>query len=347
MAYKLFAREVSIEGRPDKVRILPLVWKGRLHLVGLQDIYKFTSLEFVTLQTLRLVNTPELKPGDAGPLPEKATREKVAHVILSHIVAHQTEGILDHARKMSDRYELVLAYGGKESEFEKIRFEKKFFVRDASLRGPIARQSYNEILRSAADRFATGAHPDWIYFGDYDSIPLRRNYLDRAIETAQAYGAGFVANTIRDVTASNCVFLVEPTANRKLGWCAENEMNRDIRVYHCLGASLLFSWKCLMDTVPFLDRFPDIYFEIAVPTAVGLAGHKLVSMGVCGREWEHIGFMPRYRVPDLERLQAEGFPFVHPFKDIEGFLKAADEIQTRASRSGSDSITAQPASERT
>jgi len=52
----LFGRDVIIEGRTEKLRLLPLIWKGRLHLLGLDGYAHFTSIEFVTPHMVRLVD---------------------------------------------------------------------------------------------------------------------------------------------------------------------------------------------------------------------------------------------------------------------------------------------------
>src|SRR5450432_1883391 len=85
ITFKIFSREVKIEGLPNKVKIFPIVWKGKLHLLGLNGDVDSTSLEFTDAHTVRFINASELPLNPSYPMEISSPRSKVAHVILSHL----------------------------------------------------------------------------------------------------------------------------------------------------------------------------------------------------------------------------------------------------------------------
>jgi hypothetical protein len=332
-ALALFGRDVTIEGRPEKLRLLPLVWKGRLHLLGLDGYAHFTSIEFVTPHMVRLVDATLCQAGPSHPVEPSATKCKIAHVMLCHLPAPQTQGLLEHHRQMSDDYDQILAYGGPREEFDKIGWDRKIFLKDSIMRGPTEKFTYDELLPALVAHYSGGQPPDWVFIGDYDAIPLRYDYLHASVLKAKEHKKSFAAKQVRDITASNCGYITGPTLEYQMGWLAKNPANRNIRIYHCLGAALLFTWDCLLGKVANQHRFPELLFEVGLPTYAVLGGHSIMAMETCSEEWRAIRYRPVYPVSDLERLQAEGVPIVHPVKDIKAFLQLAPALQKRASAS--------------
>ncbi len=110
---KLFGRRVKIEGGEGKtLRILPIIWGGKVHLLGAE--HDFVQIDFSSPYTLRIKTSPTVPVENGRPIVLQPSRNDAAvHIILCHLPPEKTETILRNLQILGPNYEIILAYGGR------------------------------------------------------------------------------------------------------------------------------------------------------------------------------------------------------------------------------------------
>jgi len=323
---KLFGSLVEIEGGATKhLRLLPIVWQKKLYLLGSQ--HDALQIDYTSQYTLRVKAAPIIALTEGRAIHPITPRDRctVVHVVLVHLPPKKTDLILNYITSLKGKnYEVILAYGGSERDFADIHFPMKVFVADDKLRGVAYRQSYFSLMDAVAARLVEKAiDPDWVFISDYDLLPLRRDYLVRPLALMEKCGAGFAAKLIQDVSLSNKFFLTNAINDGIMDRLPSLNGSGRHPVYHCLGAALLFHRDCFNSVRQMKSALNDIYFELALPTAAGLKGFRLLSIDMHSDDFRHVRYRPIYSCSDALRLAQEGASFIHPIKEIAEFIKAS------------------------
>ena len=203
---RLFGREVDL-GNGVKQRVFPIVWRGNVHLCGIQ--HHTVEALFTSEYTLRL-RTIAMLPVTAGEVVPPAGTGSVVHLVLGHLAPGPMDRILDYMQELAGSVQVVLAYGGQRENFDQIRFPRKVFIADPRLRGPTQRITFFNLMTDARDYLAqVGLDPEWIFIGDYDLLPTGANYLKGLLDLAREHGAGFVGKEFTDVAGTNKLWLTQ------------------------------------------------------------------------------------------------------------------------------------------
>lgn len=335
---RLFGRQVEIaQGTEFKtLRIFPIVWRGRLRLLGSE--HEYLQLDYTSPYTARMTRAPDVTVSDGSPV-AAGRAASVIHIVVCHLAPRETGRILEYIQSQGD-YTVVLAYGGPRENFASISWEHKVFIDDPLMRGLSYLYSYARLIpETRAYLRQQGLAADWVFITDYDLIPLKRNYLDRSIAVMANHRAGFGGKLVRDLSRSNSFFLANALQEGRV----DETLNGPGRspVYHCLGAVLFFHRDCF-EAIFRDDRpFDAANLELAVPTAARQCGFRLLSFDKFSDDFKYVHYRPIYSAAEARGLLEAGAAFVHPLKDFEAFLPLHDSANAGAVAGGS--LRRQPA----
>jgi hypothetical protein len=306
---RIFGRKVYIEGRSEPIRLLPWIHRGRLLLMGAE--HDFLQIRFSNQYALAIRSAPVV------PCPEPRHHDKAktaCHVILCHQAPEVVEAIYNWHRSLSSKYRIVIAYGGSREEFEKIRFDDKVFIEDASLRGPSSRMSHCELLEKAMT-FAERPEQTRFFLSEGDLVPLRKDYLDTAIAAMTHHDAGFLAKSIRNITASNNVFLTNAATDGIVEHMVPEQHNGSPQYLHCLGCFFAVDGAILGRMIEQCRELKGLYFEVMFPTAAARAGGRLLSMDSVSDYLSEVRYRPFHEIDNALRLAHSGVWMIHPLRN--------------------------------
>ena len=313
---RVFGRNVFIEGRPEPLKLLPWIHRGQVLLMGAER--DLLQIRFSNQYTLEIQSAPVISlPEPGGNEPIKAT----CHVILCHQSPEVVDAIYSHHRRLSSKYHLVIAYGGTRENFGKISTNEKIFIEDASLRGPSKLMSHYELLEKTLKLSAT---PDEtrFFFSEGDLLPLQTDYLDPAIEAMVAQGVGFLGKSIRNITASNNVFLTDAMQRGLTSNPTSEQWNGTPQYLHCLGCFFAVDGAILATMIEQCRLMNGLYFEVMFPTAAARTGARLLSMDSISDYLSDVRYRPFHSAADAAQAAASGIHLIHPVRneDLMAFL---------------------------
>lgn len=313
----LFGRRVRCRNSDEVVKVLPVVWKGKIRLLGIQ--HKRVVPGFSDLYTLELEPVTRMSHGksDRSAKPREVAIPELVHVIMIHLPKAQTENYVKYCRSLAPDYRFIVAYGGKRDEFESLDLPDKFYVETPTVRGPGHHISRLEITRKAWELAKDGeARVSGRYFvvADYDLVPLGNNYFDKVACYASEYGGDFSAFELFEVTNSN-----NGHYNRALmNDCFTRDIvSEDGRAFHQEGAFGMYSEQAIEKWCAYSDAREDVYHEIHDPTLAHRVGLRLLDLTPACRGSAVVRFRPTFSRQEMIQFKADGYLFVHPFKDLE------------------------------
>jgi hypothetical protein len=314
----LFGSKLKIENSEKTVKVFPFVWGGKLHLFGAQ--YQELQARFEWPYTLSLKNTEKVIR-----LGKKMTEIKGGEnicVILCHLKKSPTEKLLKYLNTNSSNTRIVLAYGGPEEEFQKIRYENKLFIRDPRLRGPTYKFSYFELMENISCWLKEAAiDAKWITIMDYDCIPLHKSWNEEIVRVMELEGAGFGGKIIQDSTNDNSFFVCNALNQGVISKL--ESIYSGLLLYQCIGCFFCIHISCFNSIIGYKKDFDELFFEVAVPTCARLADYKIISFDKISKITANIRFRPVFDSEAALHLKNSGVLIVHPVKDIEGIMNKA------------------------
>ena len=306
---RIFGSQVYVMGSEQPMKILPWIWNGRILLMGAE--HRYLQADFTNEYTLRLRQSPPVScPPDPG-----AERQTAGCVVLGHQLPGEMEAIIGHVEAMSPGVPVLLAYGGKVEVFSRIDWPDKAFISCPSLRGPSYMMGHHEILEAAITHSGfADAGVEYIAFIESDLLPLRRGWLDGALEAMVHHDADFGAKEIRDVTYGNCFFHANAVERGVVGpGCGDDTLAT--RVYHhALGCFYIVRRTLLTAMLAECRKMEGLYFEVMFPSAAHAAGGKLLSVGHVCDALREVRYRPFHELHNLELLIESNRPMAHPVK---------------------------------
>jgi len=126
-------------------------------------------------------------------------------ILLTHRNARVVADQVELWQSLSEIAGILIAYGGPLSEFERIRWNDKVYIDDQRLRVSEFRrecQSYTEVFRRCSEAIRDKAY-DWIFFAEYDFVPLRTDYLRLCYQQARAEYADILGYGLKSLDGTN------------------------------------------------------------------------------------------------------------------------------------------------
>src|SRR4029077_9065037 len=141
----------------------------------------------------------------------------VCNVLLTHQSAGAVAKMIDYWSQSVPIESIVIAYGGTRSEFEQIEHNQKLFVDDARLRTSDHQrqfQSYTRLFQSVARFLDTrGDESQFVYFAEYDHLPLVQDLNERQIERLSAEGADLFGFHVHRLDSTSSPHFLNHVAN--------------------------------------------------------------------------------------------------------------------------------------
>lgn len=329
----LFGRKIRVEGSNLSKRILPIVWRGRLYLLGFQHYN--ARVEFDRRYRVRLIETPLAKPCFLNaPEDRKESESKgFLHVTGMHAKAEDVDALLSRWMAMKGlRNEIALAYGGPREEFDRIKHACKFFIPQNEIwavrKGGV--NSYTTIIREAA-KICLSKNLDGMMYSDGDAWPCAWNYIDKLCLPPWRKGADFSAARIRDVTHTSLQFPESPEHSlpKLEDWVRRNGLedpNAPVRILFHAGSFMFFSASILRKFLTCCADEPPIHDELAISTYMLYLGANYCTyedFGIFDTDrW--LRYRPNLTQEEFVRALDMKLPLVHPVKD-DRWIRLYDE----------------------
>jgi hypothetical protein len=228
----------------------------------------------------------------------------VITLLLTHLDA---AGVAASLRQYPDGAErVVVCHGGRREDFEQVGHDRKLFVEDPSLRGPIEQQSYAAVLRQAWHE-AGVRETDLIHLVEYDHIVLRHDY-ERALRRVHEHSGA-------DFLGKNCSRRDDTNWPHSLRARSDPRMRRYRELWGCLGTGMLFTRDALR-AVAEAREVPG-YLELAIPTLLRAEGLRLDDVDRFSDLYAHVNAPPEKDLAALRAARSAGHFFIHPFKRVD------------------------------
>ena len=226
-------------------------------------------------------------------------------LLLTHLDA---AGVRASLRQFPPDARVAVCHGGRREDFEQVEHEPKLFVEDPSLRGPVERQSYAEVLtRAWTQVVAHDPSIDLVYLVEYDHIVLRPDF-EVALRQALAHsGADFLGKSCSRRDDSNWPHALRARSDPRLRFAAE--------LWGCLGTGMLMKREVLEAFAA--QRHVPGYLELYVPTMVRHLGFALDDVDRFSDLYGYVNAPPEKDLAALRAARSEGHFFLHPFKRVE------------------------------
>lgn len=342
----LFGRRLEVEGSPKRRKVLPFIWKGKLHLFGMQHFC--AKVVFDGKYSTRVIESPRIKPilREGRNIPEVSTKCSFAHVLLMHFDKATTERMLKLWHELAGPgHQIILAYGGTREEYEKIEWPNRFFVPQQELWPvkPGLCPSHTYALKEAAKICLSHGH-DGLLYSDSDAWPASRDYLDSMCRPAWTKGIDFYAPRIRDITHSSYHF--DPSTGIKIvpsiqRWVRKHDLedpNAAVRILTALGAVKYYSSAILGRFVDKCSEEPPLSDEMAIPTYMHYLGASYCSLEDLDiMESDHfLRYRPALSRTEIEEAISRHVPIIHPVKDNDLLHEHSQKVisANTASQSG-------------
>jgi hypothetical protein len=203
---------------------------------------------------------------------------------------------------------VLLAYGGTETDFQALVHPQKFFVNDPRLRTRDHQrelQSYTAIFREASE-WLRGRPYEFVHFCEYDQVPLAADFNRRQVDRMDAEKADVLGYRVLRVDGTSHPHYLYHASNPRF-----HEFLRSVScrkdpgvVLSMFGTGSVWRREAFDDVARLEEPFP-IYLELYLPTLA-----------------HHLGFRVR-PLPDQDR-------FVHHLGDMSGKMDEAREARAWA-----------------
>lgn len=229
----------------------------------------------------------------------------IATLLVTHLDA---DGVAASLAQFPPDAFVVVCHGGRREDFDAVAHEPKLFVEDPSLRGPIERQSYAQVLGRAWHAVVAGEEAvDLAYLVEYDHVVLRHDFGVALRQVFDHAGADFLGK--------NCSRRDDTNWPHALRARSDPRMRRYAELWGCLGTGMLFSREALRAVA----EAPEVpgYLELAIPTFLRAQGLRLDDVDRFSDLYAHVNAPPEKDLAALRAARSAGHFFIHPFKRVD------------------------------
>ncbi len=245
------------------------------------------------------------------------------HPAINLILSHQSPGavarMIAYWNGFVPNETILLAYGGRETEFARIAHPWKFFVSDPRLRTRDHQreyQSYTKIFRGAAEALQeSGNAYEFVYFAEYDHLPLVVDLNQRQLERLRAESADLLGFHVQRVDETNHPHFLYHLGNPGVlqHWRAITRRDDPEVILSMFGSGSFWRREAFEATANATEPFP-VYMEIYLPTIAHHLGFRVRDFGEQDRWVRSLGDRTR----EIERARKAGAWTLHPVKKLWG-----------------------------
>jgi hypothetical protein len=127
------------------------------------------------------------------------------NIVLTHLAGTSYRSILEAWSPVCREENLWIAFGGSRRDFESIDYSRKVFVEDPNLRkvdNQREKQSYTGIFKAMAS-VVERENPDFIYFCEYDHLPLVPDLNCRQVDEMRRNDADVMGHWLYRIDGSS------------------------------------------------------------------------------------------------------------------------------------------------
>jgi hypothetical protein len=240
------------------------------------------------------------------------------HTILSHWAPEEVDLLMCYHQQLDPSVELLLAYGGPETNFNKIGWRQKVFIADPGLRGPTDRQNYCHWMRAATAWARNRPElPDAVFFTETDHPMLRSDYGKELVRTLITSQCDFLGKWCSNRESSNSYFYLQyrddPVLRQVL---REASGVDDSPIYEALATGMLFRWSVLDRVVAQTIHIP-VFTEVIIPSTVRALGYRLGCFDRHGDFMSAVRYRPNFLLDEATVAMRCNAWCCHPLKEPE------------------------------
>lgn len=241
--------------------------------------------------------------------------EKIISVVLTHQSPDRVKRMCDYWERLFPECALLIAYGGSFDHFEKIKGVQKVYIDDLRLRTKDHQrenQSYAGVFR-AVSGYLKGSEYEYVYFTEFDQIPLCRDLLQGLIRELKRLDADVLFHGLEQVDGTGSAhYLYHQAKDNFLASLRKFSRRPDYRV---VLSSLGFGqfWKRSgFDDVAALKDDVEVYLELWIPTVAHHLGYRVKNVSFSK---EH-STMTGDRVAEIKKCLEQKVECLHPVKTL-------------------------------
>lgn len=209
---------------------------------------------------------------------------EVLNVLMVHQGAAAVDPLLQHWTTIANPGNLLLTHGGTEADFQQISHMQKVFVTDRRLRTRDHQrelQSITGVFKRVRDWIATsGRDFEFLYFAEYDHLPLVADLNERQISRLRSEGADALGFDLQRIDGTSHPHYLYHTANPRFHAFFSGISGRTDKtvVLAMLGTGSFWSHDAFDCVARFDEPFP-MYQEVYIPTLAHHLGFRLRDYG--------------------------------------------------------------------
>jgi hypothetical protein len=242
---------------------------------------------------------------------------RVLNIILSHQPARAVAKMIAWWSQCVPTDSILIAHGGKRTDFEAINHEQKFFVEDTRLRTQDHQrelQSYTRVFQAAAKFLnAEGDKFQFVHFAEYDHVPLVHDLNQRQIERLTNERADVVGFHLHRVDGTSSPHFLYHSSNFTFlsYWSKISRRSEPKVVLSMFGTGSLWTREAFCAVISIEEPFP-IYMEIYLPTLAHHLGYRVRDFAEQNR-FVRVG---GDATSSIERAREQGAWTLHPVKRL-------------------------------
>jgi hypothetical protein len=240
---------------------------------------------------------------------------RVINLLITHRAGRAFEQLMEIWRPVCRTEDLWIAFGGKRSDFDAIDYPRKVFIEDKGLRrldNQREKQSYTGIFHAMASVIQE-ENPDYIYFCEYDHLPLVPDLNKMQIAEIIRENADVMGHWLYRVDGTNNHhFLYHESDPQFLPYWKSISCREDSNVILSMfGSGSLWTREAFLAIASRSQQIP-CYLELYLPTMAHHLGFRV-------RGWDEsrhlLSNLPTPSV-SMEEAHRRGCWTVHPVKNL-------------------------------
>jgi len=303
-------------------RGLMLGWGGRPWVIGHESlpplIPRFLPQRRLTYWKQSIGFTTHQRPDFprlAGVAKSQSEEARVMNVVLTHLGESRMRSLLKNWEEVCAPEDLWIAFGGSRADFESIDYPRKVFVEDPNLRkmdNQREKQSYTGIFQAMAP-VVEKENPDFVYFCEYDHLPLVHDLNRRQVDEMLRENADVMGHWLYRVDGSSHYhMLYHETDPCFFPFWKSISLREDPGVILSMfGSGTMWSREAFL-AVALRAQEIACYLEIYLPTLVHHLGFRVRGWN---EEKHFLSNLPSALI-SVEEGQRQGAWTVHPIKEI-------------------------------
>jgi len=246
--------------------------------------------------------------------PEVSESPRVINVVLTHLGGGALQRLLEAWKPVCSREDLWIAFGGSRHDFDAVDYPRKVYVQEKALRhkdNQRGKQSYTGIFQ-AMEAVVKKENPDFIYFCEFDHLPLVQDLNARQVTEIKGEKADVMGHWLYRVDGTNNHHLLYHESDPHFFpyWTSISSREDPGIILSMFGSGSFWSREAFLAVASREQGIP-CYLELYLPT---LAHH----LGFRVRGWNEsnhlISNLPSRSISKEEGVK-RGSWTVHPVKE--------------------------------